>query len=97
MYAKDEVTVERARARVAALEHEKTGYAARIEAKKAGRSSGIGEDLSVKALEDRQKQVDAEIKLAKADITRAKKSRDKDEDGDTDTETEEPVAEEEQP
>lgn len=78
MYAADELTVERAEARKASLEHERKGYVARIAAKKAGRFSGVGEDLTLEQLDDRVKQVDAEIKSATADVREAKKKRDGD-------------------
>ena len=64
MFSNDEATTERRDAYLAALEHEKRGYEARREAKQNGLHIG-GLDLSVEQLDDRIKQVAAEIKRAK--------------------------------
>jgi hypothetical protein len=77
VYAQDELTVERAEAFKAALEAEQVGYEARLEAKKNGRPSGIGSDLSEEQLADRIKQVDEQIKRVNADISEAKKPKEK--------------------
>lgn len=74
MFSKDEATTERRQAYVAALEHEKAGYIARLEAKQNGLHTG-GLDLSVEQLADRIKQVDQVIKsVAVAKKPRANKS-----------------------
>lgn len=59
-----EAIKERQAAYLAALEHEKAGYQARLKAKKQGRHT-VGLDLTVEQLADRIKQVDTAIKSVK--------------------------------
>ncbi len=73
-------TVEQVKAYVAALEREKQGYEARVDAAKNNRQ----ERLPVEQLEDRIVQVDAELKRAKSLL--GKKTKEKEE------EPEEPAA-----
>lgn len=77
MYANSDITIERAEAYKAALEAEKEGYEARLAAKKNGRTSGIGSDLTEEQLLDRIKQVDDEIKRVDKQIDSKRKERDK--------------------
>jgi hypothetical protein len=71
MYAADEVTVERAQKVLAALEYERTGYEARIAATEKGLRPAFGLPLTVEQLDDRIKQVDAEIARVKKDVVSA--------------------------